>query len=57
MERPMASNTRVTERIRKAKRTAAGQGRKRLAAHAQRVLAEQKLELALGEKIALPTVR
>lgn len=53
----MASKSRVTERVRKAKATAVGQTRKRENARAQRKLAEQKLERALGEKISLPTIR
>lgn len=53
----MASNTRVTERVRKAKKTAGGQNRKRDNARAQRILSETKLEAALGEHITLPTVR
>jgi hypothetical protein len=53
----MASNTRVSERIRKAKKTAGGQNRKREIARDQRIAAEKKLEAALGEHIALPTIR
>ncbi|MBM4344807.1 MAG: hypothetical protein FJ100_15680 [Deltaproteobacteria bacterium] len=53
----MASPTRVTERIRKAKRTANGQGRKREQAAEQRAAAEKKLAAALGEPVALPTIR
>jgi len=53
----MASPTRVTERIRKAKRTANGQGRKREIAQAQRIAAEKKLAAALGESIPLPNLR
>ena len=53
----MASNTRVTERVRKAKKTAAGTGRKRDIAREHRINSERKLEEALGEKFTLPTVR
>lgn len=53
----MASKSRVTERRRKAKRTAGGQGRKREQAQEQRVNSEKKLAVALGEVIALPTIR
>lgn len=53
----MASPTRVADRIKKAKKTAAGQNRKREQARAQRILSEKKLEAALGEHIALPTIR
>ena len=53
----MASNTRVTERVRKSKKTSNGQGRKRSIARDQRLQSEARLEAALGEKIALPTVR
>jgi hypothetical protein len=53
----MASNSRVTERVRKAKRTKNGQDRKRTTAREQRIQSERKLEAALGEKISLPTIR
>ncbi len=53
----MASPTRITERVRKAKRTRNGQGRKREQAAAQRAAAEKKLAAALGEAISLPTIR
>jgi hypothetical protein len=53
----MASNSRVSERIRKAKKTASGQNRKRDTAREQRIQSEKKLEAALGEHISLPTVR
>ncbi len=53
----MASNSRVSERVRKAKKTANGQKRKRAIAHQQRLASEQKLERALGEKVSLPTIR
>lgn len=53
----MASPTRVSERVRKAKRTASGQGRKREIAKQQRINAEAKLAEALGERIELPTIR
>lgn len=53
----MASPTRVTERIRKAKRTKMGQGRKREQALAQRLAAEKKLSAALGTPTKLPTIR
>lgn len=53
----MASNSRVTERVRKAKRTKNGQDRKRTIAREQRIQSERKLEAALGEKISLPTIR
>ena len=53
----MASNTRVTERVRKTKKTTNGQTRKRATAREQRLQSEARLEAALGEKIALPTIR
>ena len=53
----MASKSRVTERIRKAKRTSSGQGRKREQAAVQRANAEKKLEAALGEHFSLPPLR
>lgn len=53
----MASPTRVAKRIRKAKKTASGQTRKRATAAQHRKNAEAKLEAALGEKFSLPTVR
>lgn len=53
----MASPTRVVKRIRKAKKTAMGQNRKREVASMQRKLSEKKLEAALGEHFDLPTVR
>jgi len=53
----MASNTRVVEAIRKAKKTASGQRRKREIAQQHRDASEKKLEAALGEKITLSTVR
>lgn len=53
----MASPTRATERIRKAKRVAAGKNRKRDIAREHRISSEKQLEIALGEKISLPTTR
>ncbi len=53
----MASPTRITERVKKAKKTASGQNRKREQARAQRILSEKKLEAALGEHIPLAPVR
>ncbi|MFZ4577214.1 MAG: hypothetical protein ACOYOB_02370 [Myxococcota bacterium] len=53
----MSSPTHSTDRIRKAKKTSAGQGRKREQARAQRIQSEKKLEAALGEKVSLPTIR
>jgi len=53
----MASPTRVSDRIRKAKKTSSGQNRKRDNARAQRIQSEKKLEAALGEKHSLPTIR
>lgn len=53
----MASNTRVTERVRKAKKTSNGQTRKRTIAREQRQQSEARLEAALGEKLSLPTIR
>lgn len=53
----MASPTRVTDRVRKAKRTASGATRKRDIAREHRFNSERKLEEALGEKFTLPTVR
>lgn len=53
----MASNTTRTRNIRKAKARAAGAGRKKEVRRAQRDIAEDKLERALGERISLPTVR
>ncbi len=53
----MASNSRVTERIRKAKKTSVGQGRKRETASEHRKNAEKKLAAALGEAIPLATIR
>jgi ribosomal protein L29 len=53
----MASNSRVVKRIRKAKKTAMGQQRKREVARAHRIQSEKKLEAALGEHISLPTIR
>jgi len=53
----MASPTRVVKRIRKAKKTAMGQQRKREQARADRIQSETKLAAALGEHISLPTIR
>ncbi len=53
----MASNSRVTERVRKAKKTRNGQDRKRDIAREHRLTSEKKLEAALGEHITLPTIR
>ncbi len=53
----MASPTRSTDRIRKAKRVKSGQVRKRIIARDQRIASEKQLEIALGEKFSLPTIR
>lgn len=53
----MASPTRSTDRIRKAKNVRSGQARKRVVAREQRLQSEKRLEEALGEKFSLPTIR
>jgi hypothetical protein len=53
----MASPTRSTDRIRKAKRVSAGKERKRIIARDQRLQSEKMLEIALGEKFTLPSIR
>jgi hypothetical protein len=53
----MASPTRSTDRIRKAKRVSSGKERKRVIARDQRIASEKQLEIALGEKFSLPTIR
>lgn len=53
----MASNTTQTKKIRAAKRVKSGKNRKRAVRRAARIQSEERLEQALGERIALAACR